>query len=164
MTPVKDLFITGLLNAHSMETQARELLERQSERLDDYPEVKAKVTQHLAETDVQLERLKECLQTFGEDPSSIKDAAQSFMGNMVAMAHSVADDEILKNTFTNNAFENFEIAAYKSLLAMCGPAGANSCSPLLEANLREEEAMAKWIDSNIEKVTHAFVSRQAQAA
>ena len=33
-----------------MEVQARELIERQSERLDDYPEVKAKVAAHLQET------------------------------------------------------------------------------------------------------------------
>ena len=30
---------------------------------------------------------------------------------LCAMAHTVAEDEILKNTFANNAFENFEIAA-----------------------------------------------------
>ena len=44
------------------------------------------------------------------------------MANLQAMAHSTADDEILKNTFANNAFENFQIAAYKSLIALCGPA------------------------------------------
>jgi ferritin-like metal-binding protein YciE len=37
MTTAKDLFIDGLRNAHAMETQAREMLERQKGRLDDYP-------------------------------------------------------------------------------------------------------------------------------
>ncbi|WP_431015504.1 DUF892 family protein [Bradyrhizobium pachyrhizi] len=32
------------------------------------------------------------------------------------VAHFMAGDETLKNTFANNAFEHFEIAAYKSLL------------------------------------------------
>ena len=40
----REIFVVGLRNAHAMETQARELMERQSERLDEYPEVKAKVT------------------------------------------------------------------------------------------------------------------------
>ena len=31
------------------------------------------------------------------------------------MGHTLAGDEILKNSFANFAFENFEIAAYKSL-------------------------------------------------
>jgi ferritin-like metal-binding protein YciE len=30
----KETFVVGLRNAHAMETQARELMERQSERLD----------------------------------------------------------------------------------------------------------------------------------
>src|SRR3954470_24852346 len=31
----RDIYVTGLRNAHAMEVQARELMERQSERLDD---------------------------------------------------------------------------------------------------------------------------------
>jgi ferritin-like metal-binding protein YciE len=47
----RDIFVVGLRNAHSMEVQARELMERQSERLTDYPEVQAKVRAHLRETE-----------------------------------------------------------------------------------------------------------------
>jgi hypothetical protein len=50
----RDTFVVGLRNAHAMEVQARELMERQSERLDEYPEVKAKVVAHLQETNEQL--------------------------------------------------------------------------------------------------------------
>jgi ferritin-like metal-binding protein YciE len=53
----RDIYVVGLRNAHAMEVQARELMERQSERMDDYPEVKAKLTLHLAETKEQLVRL-----------------------------------------------------------------------------------------------------------
>jgi ferritin-like metal-binding protein YciE len=86
------------------------------------------------------------------------------MGNMMAMAHAVAPDEILKNTFANNAFENFEIAAYKSLLTLCGPAGAESARSLLEQSLKEEEAMAAWVDQNVAKVTLAYLSKEERAA
>ena len=82
----------------------------------------------------------------------------------MAMTHAMAGDEILKNTFANNAFENFEIAAYKSLLALCGPAGSDSARPHLQASLREEEQMAKWIDANVEKVTLAYLNREVRAA
>ncbi|MDD1534318.1 MULTISPECIES: ferritin-like domain-containing protein [unclassified Bradyrhizobium] len=160
----RDTFVVGLRNAHAMEVQARELMERQSERLDEYPEVKAKVTAHLQETNEQLRRLEKCLESCGESTSSLKDTAQSVMANMMAMAHSVAGDEILKNTFANNAFENFEIAAYKSLLTLCGPAGAPEAKPLLEASLKEEQRMASWIDSNVEKVTMEYLTHQRQAA
>jgi ferritin-like metal-binding protein YciE len=160
----REIFLTGLRNAHAMETQARELMERQSERLTGYPEVQARMKTHLRETEGQLKRLDQCLSSLGESASAIKDTAQSVMGNMMAMAHSVAGDEILKNTFANNAFENFEIAAYKSLLALCGPAGADSAKPLLEQSLKEEEAMAAWVDQNVEKVTLAYLNREQRAA
>ena len=160
----REIFVVGLRNAHTMETQARELMERQSERLDEYPEVKAKVTAHLQETNEQLKRLEQCLDVLGETTSTLKDTAQSVMANVMAMTHGMAGDEILKNTFANNAFENFEIAAYKSLLALCGPAGAENARPVLEASLREEEQMAKWIAANVEKVTLDYLNREVRAA
>jgi len=157
----RDTFVVGLRNAHAMEIQARELMERQSERLDEYPEVKAKLTAHLQETNEQLKRLEKCLEACGESTSSLKDTAQSMMANVQAMAHATAGDEILKNTFANNAFENFEIAAYKSLLALCTAAGMAEAKGPLETSLKEEQRMASWIDSNVEKVTMEYLSRQA---
>jgi ferritin-like metal-binding protein YciE len=159
----RDIFVDGLRNAHAMETQARELMERQSERLTDYPEVRSQMQMHLRETEGQLQRLEECLSSLGESTSTMKDTAQSFMGNMLALGHSMAGDEILKNTFANNAFENFEIAAYKSLLTLCGAAGADGARSLLEQSLKEEEAMASWIDHNIGKVTLAYLNREERA-
>jgi ferritin-like metal-binding protein YciE len=122
----RDIFIVGLRNAHAMETQAQELMERQSERLTDYPEVRARVQAHLRETEGQLNRIEQCLSSFGDSPSTIKDTTQSLMGNLMAVGHSMAGDEILKNTFANDAFEHYEIAAYKSLLTLCEPAGADN--------------------------------------
>src|SRR3954462_2874337 len=160
----RDVFITGLRNAHAMEVQAREMMERKCERLGDYPEVQAKVKQHLLETNEHLKRLEVCLQACGESSSTIKDTAQSVVANTMAMAHAMAGDETLKNTFANNAFENFEVAAYKSLLTLCDSAGQQTARPLLEANLREDEAMAAWIDANVGKVTQAYLARAQRSA
>ena len=161
-TTARDVFVVGLRNAHSMEVQAREMMEGQSERLTDYPDVQARVKEHLAETNEQLRRLDQCLEACGETSSTLKDTAQSAMGNMMAMVHAMAGDEILKNTFANNAFEHFEIAAYKSLLTLC-PDNMASARAQLEASLQEEERMAAWIDANLGKITMDYVTR-AQAA
>jgi ferritin-like metal-binding protein YciE len=160
----RDIFVIGLRNAHAMEVQARELMERQSERLDEYPEVKSRVTSHLSETNEQLRRLEECLEVCDESTSTLKDTAQSFMANMTAMGQSMAGDEILKNTFANDAFEHYEIAAYKSLLTLCRAAGVDSARPLLEASLKEEERMAAWVEANVEKVTMQYVEIQQRDA
>ncbi|HET6390356.1 ferritin-like domain-containing protein [Hyphomicrobium sp.] len=160
----QEIFVVGLRNAHAMETQARELMERQIERTGDYPDVQARLRNHLEETKGQLLRLEQCLEACGETTSTLKDTAQSMMGNLMAMSHTLAGDEILKNTFANNAFENFEIAAYKSLLALCGPAGQEGARPLLEASLNEEQKMADWVDHNVGKVTLDYLGKEQRAA
>ncbi len=157
----RDLLIVGLRNAHAMENQAEELMERQVGRLTDYPDMHARLDQHLAETRRQKERLEKCLESCGESTSSIKDMAMSVTGNLAALGHAMASDEVLKNTFANNAFENYEIAAYKSLLTLCGLTGMNGrLVPALQESLREEEQMAAWVDQNVDKVTREFVTRQ----
>ena len=159
----RDLLIVGLRNAHAMETQARELMERQSERTGEYPEVQAKLRRHLDETRQQLQRLEDCLERCGESESKFKDVAMSTVANIMAMGHAMASDEILKNTFANNAFENYEIAAYKSLLALSKRAGIDLSSPL-EASLREEQQMAEWIDTHVEDVTLQYLAKEERAA
>jgi ferritin-like metal-binding protein YciE len=160
----RDVYVVGFRNAHAMEVQARELMERQAERLGDYPEVQAKVKAHLGETNEQPKRLDQCLEACGESSSTIKDTAQSVMANTMAMAHAMAGDEILKNTFANNAFEHFEIAAYKSLLSLCDAAGQGNARSLLEANLKEEERMAAWIDATVGKVTQEYLAIESRKA
>jgi ferritin-like metal-binding protein YciE len=161
---LREICIVGLRNAHAMEVQARELMERQSERSTEYPEVLEKVRLHLSETNAQLDRIERCLDEVGEGTSTLKDTAQSIVGNMMAMGHSIAGDESLKNTFANNAFENYEIAAYRSLLALCNAAGFETALPLLEQSLEEEERMAAWLAANIEKVTWEYVRHAERAA
>jgi len=163
-TTARDVYVVGLRNAHAMEVQARELMERQSERLGDYPDVQAKVKEHLAETNEQLKRLEQCLEACGETSSTLKDTVQSAMANSMAMANAMAGDEILKNTFANSAFEHFEIAAYKSLLTLCGSAGQEKARALLEANLEEEERMAAWIDAHVGKVTQDYLAVEQRKA
>jgi ferritin-like metal-binding protein YciE len=79
------------------------------------------------------------------------------MGNLGAMAHVPMADEILKDTFTNHAFENFEIAAYKSLIAMAEANGHNTCIPALQQTLKEEQKTAQLIHDQIEPITRRFM-------
>jgi ferritin-like metal-binding protein YciE len=153
----QEIYVIGLRNAHAMEVQARELMERQSDRTTDYPNVQMMLKKHLTETMDQISRLERCLIACGEDASPLKDTAQSLLANMTAMFHAAADDEILKNTFANNAFENFEIAAYKSLIVLAEAAGRGADVQALQMSLAEEQRMAQWVDENVEKVTTAYL-------
>jgi ferritin-like metal-binding protein YciE len=160
----RSIFVSGLRNAHAMESQATELLERQIERLDEYPELKGRLQSHLNETHRQQERLDGILRSLNESPSTIKDMAMSFFGNMAAAAHMPADDEVLKNSFASFAFENYETAAYKSLIAIAETAGANDAARLLKQSCAEEEAMATWLDAQLPAVTLKYITTASHKA
>jgi len=152
-------YITGLHNAHAMETQAIQLLTRQVERLENYPELEARMRMHLEESKVQRARLEEVLNSLDEQHSALKEAVLGFGGNMAALAHTTASDEILKNTLANFMFEHFEIAAYKSLIAMSEFIGHPEGVSAARASLQEEEEMAAWINDHIAPTTITFLER-----
>jgi len=46
----RDIYIVGLRNQHAVERQAIELLERQVGRLENYPEMRERMRQHIEES------------------------------------------------------------------------------------------------------------------
>ncbi|MFL5157693.1 MAG: ferritin-like domain-containing protein [Microvirga sp.] len=159
---VKNIFITGVQNAHALEKEALQLMQRQVERFENYPEMSQILRTHIAETEGQIRRLDEILHTFGEDRSLLKDMATQFMANMAAAGHMPMADEVIKNTFANHAFENFEIAAYTSLIAMAEASGHQRFVPALEETLREEQKTAQLIRDQIVPITQKYLMREAQ--
>lgn len=155
----KDILIVGLRNAYALEGQALELTERQAERLEHYPQLRARVQQHVEETRQQQQMVEQCLSQLGTSPSSLKEMALSLMGNLQAMAHSMAGDEVLKNTFGSYAFEHFEIASYKALIVMAETAGEPQIARTCEQILRQEEAMASWLGQHLEEVVRQYLAR-----
>jgi ferritin-like metal-binding protein YciE len=155
-----NLFITGVKNAHAMEKQALAIMQPQVSRLESYPDVKSRLTQHIRETEGQIERLDRILSSHGSDASGLKDTMLSAAGLMAALGHSAAPDEILKNSFANFAFENFEIAAYTSLITLAEVSGDQQSMMLLNQNLSEEQEMAAWLKSNLTNVTQTYLARR----
>ena len=151
------IFITGTVNAHALEKEALQIMQRQVERLENYPEMRELLQMHIRETEEQIRRIDEILHSHGEDRSLLKDTVTQIMGNMAAIAHVPMADEILKDTFANHAFENFEIAAYTSLIAMADAAGHRNHIPALEQTLREERKMAQAVHDLIEPTTRRFI-------
>lgn len=157
------LFVTGLRNAHALETEAEQIIGRQLERLVNYRQLAERLRAHLDETRMQKERLEGMLTRYSASPSSLKETATTLMGNMAAIAHTTAPDEVLKNTFANVAFENFEIAAYRSLIAMAETYGQRDTIGLLRQSLAEEERMARWLDENVAEITREFMTLRAHS-
>jgi ferritin-like metal-binding protein YciE len=155
---VRTTFVTGLKNAHALEHQALALMDRQMEHLAHYADVEQQLRMHRGETERQIERLETILQSLGENPSAIKDAAMSFSGNMAAMSHMLAPDEILKNSFANYAFESFEVASYSALVIIAEQGGYDEALPLLNETLREEQAMQQWVAKTLPVVVKKYLA------
>ena len=150
---VRSLFADGLRNAHALENQALSIMKPQLSRIESYPELAEQLRRHVDETDRQIARIDAVLDRMGESSSSLKDTAMSFTGGMAALSHSMAGDEILKNTFANHAFENFEIAAYTSLISLASACGMEDAARSLTESLEEEKRMAAWILENTPRIT-----------
>ncbi len=161
---IRDLFVIGLRDAHAVEKQALALINRQLDRLESYPDVAARRRQHKTETDGHIERLETILSSLDESHSALKDAALSLTGNMAALGHMMAGDEILKNSFASFAFENFEAASYTGLIAMAEAGGFTAAVPLLQKTLEEELAMARWLQDNLPAVTKRFLQLKSAGA
>jgi ferritin-like metal-binding protein YciE len=152
-----ELYHTGLRNMHALEMTAIELTQRQTERLENYPEMKARLQQHHGESEEQARRLENILDRRSASTSGVKNTVTSVMGNVAAAVHVPASDEVLKNTFANFAFEHQEIAAYTSLITMAESLGDSQAVPLLRQSLAEEERMAEWIRGQIVPTTERFM-------
>jgi ferritin-like metal-binding protein YciE len=157
----RDVFIVGLRNAHAVEKQALSIMTPQVARIENYPELADRLRLHIEETNQQIVRLDEILASFETSSSFLKDTALSMSGGMAAVMHSVAGDEILKNSFANYAFEHFEIAAYKSLLTLAEDGGFTSATQLLNQSLTEEQNMAQWLDDSLPMITRRYASLYA---
>lgn len=154
----RDVLVTGLKNAHAMEKQALSIMRPQLNRLKHYPELSQRLDAHISETQTQIERITEMLDSLGAKSSVVKDTFLSTVGSMAALGHVTAGDEVLKNSFANLAFENYELAAYISLVTAARAAGENQAIPLLEDSMNEERRMAEWMAEHIPSVTETFIS------
>jgi len=68
-----------LRDAHAMEMQAEAMLKGQAARLENYPQLKARIEQHITETQRQARDVEQCLKSMGEDTSALKDTGGKAM-------------------------------------------------------------------------------------
>jgi len=154
---IQTAYITALKNTHAMEQQALQIMNRQVERIESYPEMSKLLKNHIKETETQRTRLELALKAVDEDPSTIKEAVLGFVGNVMAMGHIPADDEVLKNSLANHAFENYEIAAYTTLITIAEEAGQQQFISEFQKSLAEEKAMAENVHDLIEPTTQRYL-------
>lgn len=114
------------------------------------PNMDAALRRHIAET---RDRLDEALAAMSESPSALKEGGLGFIGNIGALGHAPAQDQILMNAFANRAFENDEAAAYDAPITLAEAAGQGARPPAFEMSLREQLAMAQKMADLVRRTT-----------
>lgn len=153
----KELMLDWLRDAYAMERSLSKTLEKQARHAEEAdepdPAMAARLRQHHQETERHADQVRMCLQQHGEDVSRLKSGMGIFGGIMQGLTTGATHDTAVKDCLAGIAAEHFEIACYRSLIAAAEQLGdmetANTCRDIL----REEEEMARWLESQLPMVT-----------
>ena len=157
----REHLVAWLRDAHAMEQQAIEMLEKMAGRLEHYPELRARIEEHLRQTHSQAERVERCLERLGAGTSGLKTAAGKITGGAQQLSGLFASDEVIKGGIADYAFERYEIACYEVLIAAAEQAGEPETRRVCEEILSEEEAMAAWLADHLPELTRRYLAREA---
>ncbi|MGQ7956800.1 ferritin-like domain-containing protein [Pseudomonas sp. SP16.1] len=161
MATPQDNLLDWLRDAHAMEQQAEKMLEAQAERLQHYPQLRARIAQHIEETRGQQQLLASCLERLGSSPSTIKDLSAKLVAFGQGMAGMTVSDEVVKGAMAGYVFEHMEIASYTILIAAAKAVGDLQTQRACEQILPQEVAMAEWLQQHLPEITEAFLARSA---
>ena len=116
------------------------------------PQMKARIEEHRGETEEQIERLGQAFEAIGEKAKAEK--CPGIIG--LKEEHDSYKREEKPSKPQLEAFdlgsglrvEHYEIAAYRTSIALATALGEAECARLLQESLLEEEAMAKFLEKN----------------
>lgn len=153
----RELFVAGLENIHAIQRDAKSMMLKVIDRLENYPEAKERLVAHLTDKENEMRRAERILEKMGEKPSASKDNAFSAMGKATAAMTKGLDDDILQTSMLTFGLANYEIALYEALIALAAPAGQPDAAAALKTSLQEEKAMADWLHEHLEPTLQRFL-------
>lgn len=149
-----------LQDAYAMEQEAETMMKAMASRIENYPELAARISQHVDETQQQAESLRQCIESLGGSVPTAKGLFGSLTAVMHAAGNSMMEDEVIKGLGLSYGFEHTEIATYRALVIAAERAGATDIAAVCEQILQEEIAMARWLEEHQASVVSAFLTRE----
>lgn len=161
-TTYKEHYLDWVRDAYAMEKQAESMLEKMAGRLEHYPDLKARIEQHIVETRQQQDLIQSVIDRHDTSASTLKDAMGKLAAMGQAMGGMLAEDEVVKGAISGYVFENMEIASYTSLIAAAELVGDHEGSRIFSQIRDQEVAMAEWLYTHLPDVTEQFLVRSAE--
>lgn len=159
MEHVRRTFVEWLRDAHAAEKQALTMLTAQTNRIENYPDLRTRIETHIDETEEQIALLQEILDSYGESGSVVKDMTGRLIAFGQSLSGMVTTDEVVKGGLFGYAFEQMEIASYRILISTAQRLGDTGSEARLQKILAQEEAMAGWLLENMPSVLDTYFSR-----
>jgi ferritin-like metal-binding protein YciE len=146
---VDDLFVHGMHDIYYAESQIAEALPQMIEKASD-SELKKGFNMHLRQTKGQIKRLERAFKALKMSPEKTKCPAIDGIIDEANEIASEVDDKMVLNAAliaAAQAVEHYEITRYGTLVAWAKLLGHTSVAKLLAANLKEEKATDKKLNT-----------------
>lgn len=160
MAKANDQILTWLNNIYAMETSIAQTLEGQIDDAEDFPEIQAKLREHLELTNSQADRVQDRIEALGGNISRVKSGIASMMGKTQGAVMHVMEDKVVRNAIMDYSVEHYEVASYRALRAAAESLGDMVTVTLCEEIAAEELAMAKWLEMQIPLITKQIVQEK----
>ena len=163
MKDQKETLLSWLNDAYSMEKGQVQVLENHVKDAEGQPDVHNKLAQHLEMTRRHADLVEQCVARLGGSTSSIKTAMGTVAGFFHGRSTGAAPDELVKNALSDYAAEHFEIACYRALITGARAIGATEVVQVCEQILRDEEDMARWLESRLPMTVQQYLGAEVAA-
>jgi ferritin-like metal-binding protein YciE len=160
---LEEQLVKYLADAHAIENQAIQLLERGPKIVKD-PELARIFSEHLTETQEQRRLVEERLQAHGGSPSTLKDAAMRLGALNWGAFFQAQPDTPGKLTAFAFAFEHLEVAGYELLKRVAQRAGDSSTVGVAEHIAEQERAAARKLAGAFDRAVEVSLGLQGVAA
>jgi len=159
-----DLVIAWLDNAYAMETGLVHTLQSHAKDAQDFPQLQAKILQHVEETRRHAGLVRACVVRLGGSTSGLKSGMATAAGKVQGVAMRPAQDKVVKNTLADSSAEQMEISSYQALIAAAQDLGDQETVAMCQQILQDEEGMARFLDQQLPNVVSQTMSAMPAAA
>jgi ferritin-like metal-binding protein YciE len=157
---LNDLFMHGLQDLYYAETQIMQALPDMIEKATN-AQLKAGFEKHLAETEGQVERLRQVFDLMDADPKGEKcPAIDGILKEGRELMGEIEGDDVMDVGLiaAAQAVEHYEITRYGALIAWATELGRTDCVPHFKANLAEE----KTTDQKLTEMAERRINPKAE--
>jgi ferritin-like metal-binding protein YciE len=157
----KDELIEWLRDAYAMEVAMEMALKKQITNEKVSQRMREQASIHFTETQGHAIAVEGCLKKLGADTSTLKTTLAQGLEFMKGAGTKLAKDERVKDALAAYASEHFEIACYSALRAAADHLGIGEIIATCDAIIKEERAMAAWLDDNLPLVVADYLNEKS---